>query len=119
MTPSPFRLDFTTRHLYETEEAIAVTIRLISSHSLSAGVLAHIDTGNTFCVFDRAYADILGLNLTDGIEERISTATGSFYCFGHELTVSVFDLNGKLLFTSPSRSHSTSTSLAESGSSIA
>lgn len=92
VTQFSFRLGFTDRHLYEEEEAIAVPIRLISSHSLSAGILANIDTGSTFCIFDRIYADILGLDLTAGIEQRISTATGSFYCFGHELTVSVFDL---------------------------
>lgn len=92
MTQIPFHLGFTDRHVYEAAEAIAVPIRLISTHSLSAGILANIDTGSTFCVFDRIYADILRLDLTAGIEQRISTATGSFYCFGHEVTVSVFDL---------------------------
>lgn len=92
MTQFPFLLGFTDRHVYEAAESLSVPIRLISNRSLSTGILANIDTGSTFCVFDRVYADILGLNLTAGIEERISTATGSFFCFGHELTLSVFDL---------------------------
>lgn len=59
---------------------------------LSVGVLAKLDTGSTYCIFENGYADLLGLEITSGIEEKIFTATGSFYCYGHELTVSVFDM---------------------------
>jgi hypothetical protein len=92
VTRFPFQLGFTDRHVYDATDALSVPIRLVSSRSLSTGLLANIDTGSTFCVFDRPCADILGLDLTTGIEQRISTATGSFYCFGHELTLQVFDL---------------------------
>jgi hypothetical protein len=91
VTRFPYHLAFTDRHVYDAAEPLSVPIRLVSSHSLSTGILANIDTGSTFCVFDRPCADMLGLDLTNGIEQRISTATGS-YCFGHELTLQVFDL---------------------------
>ena len=42
--------------------------------------------------FDRKYADWLGLEVASGILTRIVTATGYFYCYGHEVTVSVFGL---------------------------
>ena len=89
---SPFYLEFNSRHLYEQHEEVSVPISLSASSSLSAGILANVDTGSTFCIFERVYADILGLDLASGVKQRIATATGSFYCFGHELTMSVFDL---------------------------
>ena len=55
-------------------------------------MIASVDTGSTFCVFHREYAGLLHLDLMAGAEERISTATGSFYCYGHDVTVSVFEL---------------------------
>ena len=51
-----------------------------------------VDTGSTFCVFDRIYGETLGLNIESGLEQRITTATGSFYCYGHEVTIVVFGL---------------------------
>ena len=45
----------------------------------------------TFCIFERHIADLLNINLEDAIETRIRTATGIFYVFGKEITLSVFD----------------------------
>jgi hypothetical protein len=51
-----------------------------------------LDTGSTYCIFEKRYAEWLELDLTSGALTRIETPTGSFHCYGHELTVSVFDL---------------------------
>jgi hypothetical protein len=41
---------------------------------------AQLDTGATFCVFERGYAETLGLSLESGAPLRFTTATGSFQC---------------------------------------
>ncbi len=53
---------------------------------------AKIDTGSTYCVFQRLHAELLGLSVEDGIPLEIGTATGSFRAFGHELRLSVLDI---------------------------
>jgi hypothetical protein len=87
-----YPLDFPHRHSYDLDSAIAVPVLLLSDINTYVDFSAKLDTGSTYCIFQRKYADWLGLNLTSGVETRIATATGSFYCYGHELTLSVFDL---------------------------
>ena len=53
---------------------------------------AKIDTGSTFCVFQRLHGELLGLEIENGIPADIGTATGSFRAFGHELTLSVLGI---------------------------
>jgi hypothetical protein len=55
-------------------------------------VIAAIDTASTFNIFERKNGEALELDIESGVRERVSTATGHFYCYGHELTLSVFDL---------------------------
>ncbi|MGO8815416.1 MAG: hypothetical protein ACLQVG_12245 [Terriglobia bacterium] len=55
-------------------------------------LLAKLDTGSTYCIFSRSYSALLGLDLYSGISQRMRTATGAFQTFGHEVTVSVFNL---------------------------
>jgi len=40
-------------------------------------------------VFQRLYADLLGLDAGRGVLQRIRTATGSFAAHGHEITLTV------------------------------
>ncbi|HJQ24557.1 MAG TPA: hypothetical protein VKA60_11630 [Blastocatellia bacterium] len=87
-----YHLEFPHRHSYIRHLAITIPIILVSDADNRVAVSAKLDTGSTYCIFERKYADLLELPLTLGIEERISTATGSFYCYGHELTLSMFDL---------------------------
>lgn len=87
-----YALDFSRRHSYASQLAITIPITLISGIDTQVDFSAKLDTGSTFCIFERKYADWLELDLTSGIEQSMSTATGSFYCYGHELTLLVFDL---------------------------
>ena len=50
---------------------------------------AKIDTGSTYCVFERLYGERLGIEIEKGLSERIGTADGSFQAFGHQLTLTV------------------------------
>ena len=53
---------------------------------------AKLDTGSDLCVFNRVYADLLDFKLERGRARRIRTAAGSFLAYGHEVKISVKDL---------------------------
>ncbi|SRR5215204_5158545 len=52
---------------------------------------AKIDTGSTYCIFERICGEKPGIQIETGLRERISTASGSFWAFGHLLTLVVED----------------------------
>jgi len=52
---------------------------------------AKIDTGSTYCVFERIIGERLGIEIEMGLPEKISTASGSFRAFAHQLTLAVED----------------------------
>ncbi len=53
---------------------------------------AKIDTGSSFCIFERMYAEELGLKIDGGLFQRVSTATGSFTTFGFRVGLTVAGL---------------------------
>jgi hypothetical protein len=84
-------LDFDADLKYEeTAAGILIPIRLIHGDR-SVELKARLDTGAADCLFDRFYADILGLPET-GIERSYRTVTGSFQAVGHELTLETLGL---------------------------
>lgn len=50
---------------------------------------AKLDTGATYCIFERGHGEQLGLDIESGHPERIGTAMGSFLAYGHAVTLSV------------------------------
>lgn len=79
-------LHFDTDFGYEESAAgILVPVRLIHN-GRSVELSARLDTGAADCLFDRFYAEILGLPDT-GLERSYRTVTGSFQAFGHEVTI--------------------------------
>lgn len=53
---------------------------------------AKVDTGASFCIFERKHAERLGLEVENGEKIRISTATGYFSAYKHELLMSVMNI---------------------------
>ena len=89
-------LDFDADFGYEESGAgILVPIRLIHD-GRSVELSARVDTGATDCLFDRFYADILGLP-DAGLERSYRTVTGSFQAFGHEITIETLGLRWSAL----------------------
>lgn len=89
---SDWDLRFTERFDYAGYDDISLPIILSSDIGSHVLVRPKLDTGSTFCVFQRRYADLLGLHVESGDLERIRTATGSFNAYGHEVTISVGQL---------------------------
>ncbi len=86
-------LAFSERFRYaDDEEGITFEVLLSSDTSLHFPADAKLDTGSTFCVFQRRYAELLGLDVEEGLPQRIRTATGSFVAYGHEITLTVREL---------------------------
>jgi hypothetical protein len=84
-------LDFDANVEYkETPAGILVPLRLIHGDR-SVELSARLDTGAADCLFDRSYADVLGL-ADSGVEREYRTVTGSFKAFGHEITLDTLGL---------------------------
>lgn len=81
---------------------IQVPITISADGKNEIDLLAKIDTGASFCIFQREYAEALGLNVESGSFLQIATATGSFAAFGHNLKLSCFDYDFEIVAYFPS-----------------
>jgi hypothetical protein len=52
---------------------------------------AKLDTGSSFCVFERSRGEAIGIKIETGLRDRVGTATGSFWVFGHQVTLVIED----------------------------
>ena len=68
--------------------SVEVTLSLTDD---SITLPAKLDTGSTNCVFARRYGENLGIDIESGDRTRISTATGSFMTYRHDVTLTVLD----------------------------
>ena len=87
MVTQVHQLEFETLHTYGTHKTnieLDVTLRF---GERTVSFPAQIDTGATFCIFERGYAETLGLAVESGERIRFSTAIGSFDAYGHSLTL--------------------------------
>lgn len=81
------QLEFETLHTYGTHKRsieLDVTLRF---GERTVSFPAQLDTGATFCVFERGYAETLGLTVESGEPIRFSTAIGGFDAYGHSVTL--------------------------------
>lgn len=54
--------------------------------------MAKVDTGASFCIFQRDYAEQVGItSVESGVYQPVSTATGSFDAYGHALVIGCLD----------------------------
>ena len=72
---------------------VGITVEaILNKNSLRVDVEAKIDTGSTYCIFERHHGEGLDLDIEGGTLVDISTATGSFRAYGHELTLTVLGI---------------------------
>ena len=85
-------VSFDEVHFYDTlKVGITVSVILFSGDE-SVDFEAKVDTGSSFCVFERKQAERLNLDVESGELLRISTATNGFDAYGHELAVMVMGI---------------------------
>jgi hypothetical protein len=85
------QLRFRSKHSYSHSTiGIEVPIELICGGE-KVEFAAKIDTGSQFCIFQRQFAEELGLVLEAGDLRSVSTVTGSFRCYGHSVVLRCLD----------------------------
>lgn len=80
-------VSFAVTHHYDTRKtgiSIDVLLRLKGKE---IEIATKLDTGASFCIFQRLYGELLGLTIENGRPETLNTATGSFLAYGHEVTL--------------------------------
>ena len=88
----PVALDFDIVHQYaETAEGINIPIRL-SVGNQSLELLAKLDTGAAHCIFERKYAEMLGIDVESGRLQHFRTVTGTFAAYEHEVAIATLGI---------------------------
>lgn len=81
-------LSFEALHEYDAGlPGITIPVEL-SVGDAAVKVTAKLDSGSTYCIFRRARGEALGLDIESGTPQTISTATGTFLAYGHNVTLS-------------------------------
>ena len=87
----PYQLEFRTSHDYDPGKSginVPVTLRF---GEVSVALNAKVDTGASYCIFQRLYGEHLGLDIERGHHQLLGTPTGSFVVYGHSVGLSVLE----------------------------
>jgi predicted aspartyl protease len=85
------QLTFNQVYQYDTRLAgISIPVK-VQWGSVSAEVEARLDTGSSHCVFRRADAALLGIDVT-GLPQTMHTVAGDFLTYAHEVTLVVLGI---------------------------
>jgi Aspartyl protease len=79
-------LSFDASHQYASAEGIEIPTELRVGDQIIE-LIATLDTGAAHCIFERRYAEELGLDVEAGRSQRFRTVAGSFIAFQHEVTI--------------------------------
>ena len=87
-----FRISFARRHSYAGPgDTISLPVVLRSGQE-TINLEANLDTGAAYCLFERSYAEALGIDVEGGVPMSFATANSRFQAFGHEVTISTLDI---------------------------
>ncbi len=99
-------LKFDEVYSYDTLK-IGITVPAILKYNdLLTEIDAKIDTGASFCIFERRHGEHLGLNIEDANLQIFNTAAGNFSAYGDELTLSVLGIETFSKSISPKKNRS-------------
>ena len=87
----PYSLGFEHLHNYDPAAPDIVVPVVLRLGTESVEVPAKLDTGASFCIFQRMYGEMLGITIESGGRQEFGTATLPFIAFGHAVTLSSFD----------------------------
>lgn len=87
-----YELSFSDHYVYDSQlEGITVPATLkVGGKEIE--LLAKIDTGASDCIFERSYAEALGLRLEEGVRKTYATANSRFEAYGHEVSIHVLGI---------------------------
>lgn len=84
-------INFRSKHQYAFNSGIEIPITISLGKGAEISLSAKVDSGAASCIFQREYAEQLGIDVEGGEPETFSTAVGSFGAFGHSVTLSCLD----------------------------
>lgn len=88
----PVWLEFAKSHRYNSmAEGIEVPVFLHIGRQ-SVDLIATLDKGAAYCIFERRYGELLGLRVESGRLLSFRTMAGFFYAYEHEVTVETLDI---------------------------
>ena len=85
------KLSFRIEYQYKRERGILLPVALRYG-GREADLFARVDTGASFCIFQRVHAETLGIVVESGVPARISTVTGSFVAYAHGVALAVLGI---------------------------
>jgi hypothetical protein len=85
------KLSFRFEYRYEGQRGILVPVVLRSADH-ETDFFARIDTGASFCIFQRLHAETVGIAAESGVPTRISTVTGGFLAYAHSIVLGVLGI---------------------------
>ena len=97
-------LTFRSRFDYSrTANGIDVPVILKGDEGRQVRLWAKLDTGASLCIFQRDYAEQLGIDVETGGHAVVRTATGRYDVYGHTLKLLCLDweLDAKVYFAAP------------------
>jgi predicted aspartyl protease len=62
---------------------------VLRSGQETISLVANLDTGAAYCLFERSYAEALGIDVERGVPMNFATAKSRFEAFGHEITIGI------------------------------
>ncbi len=85
-------IEFAENYQYDTR-LVGITIPAFLNYGGKIiEIKTKVDTGSSFCIFQRKHAENLGIEVESGEYARINTATSGFDAYGFELALSVLDI---------------------------
>ncbi|CAN5392824.1 hypothetical protein BH10ACI3_BH10ACI3_28140 [soil metagenome] len=97
-----FELQFDILRYYDSGESGITIPVVIELKTRSIQIPAKVDTGSSFCIFGRTVAQELEIEIESGNPKSISTATGTFVAYGHDVTLrtSGIEFDSEVFFVS-------------------
>jgi len=87
-----YAIEFSTLHEYDTLKTGITLPVTLGYDSLTIDFEAKLDTGSSHCIFERRYGENLGLEIENGTLEKFGTATAGFFAYGHEIILTVLEI---------------------------
>ena len=87
-----YELSFSDCYKYDSKQEGIEIPAVLRAGGNAIRVLAKIDTGATYCLFERWVAEELGLPVEKGHQQPLVTANSRFEAYGHEVSIEVLGI---------------------------
>lgn len=84
-------LNFRIEYQYRDKPGILLPVALRYANR-ETDFFARLDTGALFCIFQRLHAETVGIVVESGVPTRISTVTGGFVTYAHQVGLGVLGI---------------------------